>query len=200
MSGSGKPKFPRADALAVARELVAVFTPATSRLVIAGSLRRRKAMVGDVEVLFIPRFSMVDSVPDLLGNVASVKVSQTDESLQYLLDSGVLDFRLNELGRRMWGERNKLAIHKASGIPVDLFSATDENWWNYLVCRTGSAVTNTRICNAAIERHWHWCPYDAGFRRGGHSWETARARHAVKSEREVFEFVGLEYQEPWERL
>lgn len=37
----------------------------------------------------------------------------------------------------MYGSKNKLMRHRASGIPVDLFSATTANWFNYLVCRTG---------------------------------------------------------------
>lgn len=52
----------------------------------------------------------------------------------------------------------------------------------------------------ALQRHiakgWKWRPYASGFSKqtlGGEEW------HPVTSEREVFEFVGLPFKEPWER-
>jgi hypothetical protein len=45
-----------------------------------------------------------------------------------------LQKRASEKGTFSWGPKNKLALHRA-GIPVDLFSATEDNWWNYVVCR-----------------------------------------------------------------
>lgn len=89
-------------------------------------------------------------------------------------------------------QKNKLLRHVESGIPVDLFATTEASWWNYLVCRTGGAQTNVRICNAAIAKGWNWAPYGAGFK-------TREGLVPVHSEREVFEAVGLKYLEPEER-
>ena len=50
----GKKRFPRHEALAVADELVAALLPYVDRIVIAGSLRRRKPGVGDIEIMYIP--------------------------------------------------------------------------------------------------------------------------------------------------
>lgn len=47
----------------------------------------------------------------------------------------------------MWGEKNKLAVHVRTGIPVDFFAATEANWWNYLVCRTGGEQNNIAIAS-----------------------------------------------------
>lgn len=52
------------------------------------------------------------------------------------------------------------------------------------------------VCNAAIERGWKWNPCGEGFSR---LCGLGRDVHPVSSERDVFEFVGLEYLEPWER-
>lgn len=185
---SDKVKFPYADALAVARELCTALKPVTSRLIVAGSMRRRKEKVGDVEILFVPRFQAVPF--DLFGTV--VQMSMADDALAGLLENGTLAKRLNVNGSEMWGEKNKLARHVASGIPVDLFSATEANWFNYLVCRTGPGPSNIAIASAAQRMGWQWNPYGVGFSRD-------RAVHAVGSEREVFEFVGLPYREPWDR-
>ncbi|MGN6643580.1 MAG: hypothetical protein ACTHKU_11340, partial [Verrucomicrobiota bacterium] len=82
-----------------------------------------------------------------------------------------------------------LMRHKETGLPVDLFAATPENWFNYLVCRTGPADSNTRICMAAQARGWKWNPYGVGFSRGDEI-------QAVASEEEVFAFVGLPFEKP----
>jgi DNA polymerase/3'-5' exonuclease PolX len=84
--------------------------------------------------------------------------------------------------------------HVASGIPADLFAATRENWWNYLVCRTGPADSNMRICMGAQARGWKWNPYGAGF-----SDPEGNVR-VMDSERAVFDFVGLPYREPEARV
>lgn len=51
-----KPKFAHALALAVAHELQAAMEAACDRIIIAGSLRRRKVQVSDVEIVYIARF------------------------------------------------------------------------------------------------------------------------------------------------
>lgn len=186
------PRYPRAAALAVARELVAALTPACSRLIVAGSLRRRKADVGDVELVFIPRIVEQPDPGDLLGNRISCDAAEL--AINDLVARGVLAKRPKSNGTTTWGDQNKLAIHVASGIPVDLFAGQMANWWCLLVCRTGSAETNQQICNAAIARGWKWNPYGAGF-----SDRDGRLVRRVYSERDVFEAVGLSYKEPWER-
>ena len=50
-----KIRYPRAQALSVVREVLPLFQPSTSRLVIAGSLRRGRHDVGDIEIVYIPR-------------------------------------------------------------------------------------------------------------------------------------------------
>jgi len=185
-SVGGKRRWPRAEALAVARELCARLKPVCDRLVVAGSLRRGKADVGDVEILYIPR--MQERPADLLSKCM---VSLAAEEIERMLEDGTLTKRKSRTGSTAWGEKNKLALHR-SGVPVDLFSTSAESWWNYLVCRTGPAESNTRICMAAQAIGWKWNPYGSGFSRDG---ET----RAMESEEAVFQFVGLPYWPPNDR-
>lgn len=193
---SDKRRFPRADALRVAKELCDLLRPVTmpERLIVAGSLRRRKADVGDVEILYVPRFEELPSA-DLFGAEKRFK-NLVDEVLDELRKAGRLNARLNVTGGTAWGEKNKMAIHGASLIPVDLFTATEENWFNYLVCRTGPGESNILIASRAQELGWKWNPYGEGFSRPN---GLGRETRPMTSEREVFEFVGLPYKEPWER-
>lgn len=185
---SDRPKFAAVVALAVARELCDKLNPACERIVVAGSLRRRKEQVGDVELVFIPKLRTVQN--DLFNSGTE---SAMDGMLEHLLWSGIIGKRHTVTGAETWGPKNKLAFHIASGVPVDFFATTEAAWFNYLVCRTGGAANNTWIAGAALRKGWKWNPYGAGFtnRRG----ELV----PVTSERAVYDLVGLPYREPWER-
>ena len=184
-----KPRFPNSIGMKVAAELCAALKPVCEKLVVAGSLRRRKPDVGDVEILYIGKTEVRQDPADMF---ASITVNLAEEAIAALEKSGALERRKNVNGSEMFGPKNKLMRHRATGLPVDLFAATTENWHNYLVCRTGPAASNTRICMAAQERGWKWNPYGAGFSRDGEI-------RAMASEEEVFAFVGLPYAPPEER-
>lgn len=186
---SAKQKYPAEAALAVARELCRHLKPITARLICAGSLRRRKPEVGDVELLYIPQRGHVDD-GTLWGSEGGNLVNA---KLDDLIRSGVIAKRENTNGGTSWGKLNKLAVHVASGIPVDFFEATEINWYNYLVCRTGPAESNTRIASAAIARGCKWHPYNSGFT------DATGSMQRMDSEAAVFQFAGLPYREPWDR-
>jgi len=183
-----KVKYPRAAALAVAKELCDALKMHTERLIVAGSLRRRKLEVGDVEILYIPQFRTVKD-----GLFDTKQIDLANHELENLIACSVIRARKNINGSTMWGAKNKLAVHVASGIPVDFFAATAENWFNYLVCRTGGAENNMAIASAAQAKGWKWNPYGPGFTRNDGCTEVAT------SEPDVFRMTGLPYQEPWER-
>lgn len=184
-----KPRFPNAVGMKVSAELCAALKPVCDRLIVAGSLRRLKPTVGDVEILYIGKTKVRQDPGDMFSNIT---VNLADETISALEKAGVLERRKNVNGSQMYGPKNKLMRHRASGLPVDLFAATPENWWNYLVCRTGPADSNKRICMAAQERGWKWNPYGAGFSRAGEI-------RTMESEAEVFAFVGLPYLQPEDR-
>lgn len=187
-----KTKYPRPAAIAVARELLAVIVPACEpeRVVVAGSLRRGKAEVGDVEILYIPRTELRPVPGDMF---ATARVDLVDLAVRQLMATGILEIREGENGAKSYGPKNKFLRHVSSGIPVDLFATIETSWWNYLVCRTGSKENNMAIAEAAKAKGWHWNPYGSGFTTGGGS------SHQVTSERDVFDFVALPYKEPKDR-
>ncbi len=78
-------------------------------------LRRMKQSVGDIEILYIP---MMDSRPDGLFRS---EFSLADKMIDKWIDEGKIQKRPNINGGFIWGEKNKLAIHVASGIPIDFF-------------------------------------------------------------------------------
>jgi DNA polymerase/3'-5' exonuclease PolX len=192
---SDKPKFPRADALRAAKEICDSLKPVCERLIVAGSLRRRKEYVGDVEILFVPRFHPIAELAqaDFLSSPSPRFENLAETAIERLVSTTTLIQRKNINGSVTWGPKNKYALHVSTGIPVDLFTATTDNWYNYLVCRTGSAENNARIASAALNKGWEWHPYDHGFTDQEGNWVP------VETEQDVFRHVGLPYLEPHER-
>ena len=165
-------------ARAIAEELKGLLEPGCQRIEIAGSIRRQKPDVGDVELLCIPKL--------LAG------LDRLDQEIMDLMFQGILGFRLNKLGRRAYGSKNKLMLHLLSGIGVDIFSTDAQCWAVALVVRTGGVITNKRIASAALGKGWRWHAYGDGF-------DTPDGHITCSTEREVFEAVNLPYKEPWER-
>jgi DNA polymerase/3'-5' exonuclease PolX len=183
-----KTKFPHAEALAVAEEIQAMIAPACKRICIAGSLRRLKSEVGDIELLFVP---VLSERPDGLFDSRIVDVC--NEVVGGLLTDGVLAKRPNVNGHFTWGERNKLAIHVPSGIPVDLFGTNEDRWWVSLVIRTGSKETNLALTTGANKKGASLMAYGQGVR-----WSDGTITPAT-SEEHVFEMCGVPYQPPHKR-
>ena len=175
-------------AKAIAERLKALLTAACGRInmdgsdqpaiIIAGSIRRLKPDVGDIELLCVPRYI--------------VGVDMLDAKVRTLILLRTLDFRLNRRGSKMYGTKNKLLVHVESGIGVDIFSTTEKCWPVALVVRTGGKETNTRIAAAALRKGYRFRAYGDGF-------DTPNGHIHCSNEREVFEVVGLPYKEPWKR-
>lgn len=189
MSDLQKTKHPRREAIAVAREMIQLLTPACERIIVAGSLRRGKLMVSDVEILYIPKTETrkIDLLHDGQIDLAA-------EVLERAIRENLLARRTGRTGQTIWGDSNKLATHLPSGIPVDFFRTDSARWHNMLVCRTGSAQNNIRIATAAQARGLQWLPYGAGF------WDQAnKTTIEADSEEDVFKTVRLDFLEPKER-
>lgn len=165
-------------AKAIAENLKSKLEPACERIEIAGSIRRQKANVGDIELLCIPKYFLT--------------IDQLDREIKRLISQGILDYRYNKIGSRVYGPKNKLLLHCESGIGVDIFSTTEECWPVALVVRTGGEKNNVKIATAALRKGYRFHAYGSGF--------TTRSGGIIcRSEREVFEAVDLPYLEPWRR-
>lgn len=186
----GEKRFPYETAYAVACQIVAALAASCERVQIAGSLRRCKPDVGDIEILYIPRTQEEDDPDDFFSKRT---VNITDVIIKSLIIQGVLELRKSVTGKTAYGPKNKLMVHVPSGIPVDLFAATQETWWNQLVCRTGPAELNKEIAAAAIAKGWHWNVYGSGFTR------IDADSVEMHGEAEVFAFVGMPCLDPERR-
>ena len=183
-------RFPLAQAQALAEELRVLLGPACSRLAIAGSIRRRKPDCGDIELLAIPRLG---KALDLWGPGITPMggASLLDLRVVELIKRGVFAYRLDARGRRTFGPLNKLLVHVASGIPVDLFSTTAQNWGLALLVRTGPKEFNVRVMSRFRELGM------AGHAYGGVTVNEAEA--PCPNEVDVFALLGWPFIPPERR-
>jgi DNA polymerase/3'-5' exonuclease PolX len=124
MTESVKISMPLNEAQLIAELFVNSIRGACQRVAIAGSIRRRKPIVGDIEVVCVPRVSVST---DLFGAV----VHQPGILLDLALAQADYVFVQN-------GPRKKTFLLPA-GIAVDLHIVEPEQWGMALLIRTGSA-------------------------------------------------------------
>ncbi|HUV97293.1 MAG TPA: hypothetical protein VMV98_07465 [Acidobacteriaceae bacterium] len=110
------------QATAIAERVKAQLAPHCDRIAIAGSIRRRKADVGDIEIVAIPKPYQVD----LFASGIALVVNKWEKV------RGELPCKYTQ---RILPE----------GIKLDLFFATPENFGLIYAIRTGSADYSHRI-------------------------------------------------------
>lgn len=113
------------DAQKFAEQIMEQIHPYCDRLIVAGSIRRKKSEVRDVDFVLIPK-------PFLWHRIVA--------ALQRNMDAEVLKH----------GE--KAAQLTINGINVDLYSATEETWEPLLLIRTGSAEHNIKLAMIAQKK------------------------------------------------
>ena len=163
----------------IAEKIKAVLESSCEKIEICGSIRRRKPYPNDLELLCIPK--------DVAG------ADMLDAKIQTMIYFDMLGYRLNKLGRKVYGPKNKLLVHIPSGIGVDVFSTDERCWPVALVVRTGGEKTNKWIATAALRKGYRFHAYGLGF-------STPCGEIICRTEREVFEAVNLPYLAPEERV
>lgn len=205
MSGAtADTRMERPRAVEVAKAFVKLIEPYTDQLVVAGSLRRRLAMIGDVEICAVPRVEIVRvETPDLFGSeFTSSEVDQLDFRMQELLGHGLVAKRLDANGSPRWGPTLKYLTF--DGAPVDLFTPCAERFGWILLLRTGPAIFSRQLVVPKGKRTKDGRPgllpaYIVP-KDGWLTYRTSGERIETPTERSVFELFGLTYQEPWERI
>jgi DNA polymerase/3'-5' exonuclease PolX len=109
------------DARDIAERIVTALAPACHRIEIAGSLRRRRPEVGDIDLVLIPRSRVALEI--LIRELYGRKPEKSGE--HYLM------------------------LKSFDGIQVDLYLATPATWATLLLIRTGSKAHNITLCQRA---------------------------------------------------
>ena len=106
------------EAQEFANQIVALISPFCDRITIAGSIRRKKPIVHDIDIVLIPRV---------------LRWSRIIATLQKKMDAKVLKCR------------EKVAQLTIDGINVDIYATNPKQWDALLWIRTGSAEHNITL-------------------------------------------------------
>lgn len=171
----------------LADALCEVFGPHVERIQVAGSVRRQKPDVGDVELLYIPKDDPIGGDP-------------LHRFIQERIADGVFAYRLNVKGSRVYGPLNKLLVHRQTGIPVDVFATDKENWGMALFVRTGPAEWNIRAMESFRELRMRGHAYGGVTLLGPRGHEGSERREVTCPDEEtVFRLLGWAWVEPKDR-
>lgn len=178
------------EAQRLATDLVNQMHGCCERIEIAGSIRRRKPEVTDIEIVCIPRWENLPDPTDLFGE----RTIHTNLLHQWALSSGI-----------RWIHKNDGQVHDATikndgkmwkgllpcGAQLDLFLTTPKSWGVIFLIRTGSAEFSQAVVTHA---KYHGKPVKNGrLTMSGVPVETPE-------EEDVFRLLGLEYVEPSKRI
>jgi DNA polymerase/3'-5' exonuclease PolX len=141
----GKTRVPLALAERIAAEARAQLAPTRRRIEIAGSIRRRRRDVGDIELVALP--IMEPTQRDLFGAVVGER-DLLHDLCERLLAEGLLSHRLDTNGRSAFGPWFKRVVYHgvAGTLPLDLFAVVPPAQFGApLAVRTGPAGCSHRL-------------------------------------------------------
>lgn len=134
---SERVQFLASDVRDLAEEFIETIQPYCERIAIAGSLRRGKPWVRDMEIVAVPKRTPQH---DLFGEI----VGYTNHLDEFIVAATPISPRLDSRGQGAWGERYKRALH--CGVPLDLFCVLPPAQWGLIyMIRTGPADFSRRL-------------------------------------------------------
>lgn len=156
----------------VAQEL----EPFCERIAIAGSIRRERPSVNDIDLVLIPLGPA--AMPEILKrckrNCVPVQGDACSQNIRF-----------------KWPNEFQLDLWIAHAGDTDLLSTRPSNWGAVLLCRTGSMVHNTQLASLAMRQGMKFAPY-RGILKG-------EEVIAGETEASIYEALGLPWLEPTER-
>jgi DNA polymerase (family 10) len=141
-------RLPLDRARKLAETIVAALQPDCARIEIAGSIRRGLAMVGDIDLVILPknRTAIVERI-----RKGCRTITNGPQNL-------ITEWKLGD------GTPFQLDIFFARPASRDLFKPIPSNWGTLLVCRTGSKQFNIYLAEKAKGLGLKWDPYEGLFK------------------------------------
>jgi DNA polymerase (family 10) len=109
----------------LAHEIIEIVRPHCERIEVAGSIRRKKSEVRDIDIVLIPKPLVWHRIISTLQRNMAAKVVKRGDSIAQLI---------------------------IQNVSVDLYVATPETWGTMLLIRTGSAQHNIKLSGIALRK------------------------------------------------
>ena len=189
--------YPLEVAQKIAVDICYKLQPFCEKINIAGSVRRKKPEVKDIEIVCVPK---QETQYDMFGTPFTSGRSR-----------GLRDLVLT-LGRAIKGSSNGkyMQIELPQGINLDLFMPDDFDYYRQYAIRTGSADYAAKIIATGWKKKG-WCGSNKGLRKisdcieikgsdGKSKWKCVKANAELppvwQSEEQFFEWLGIKYLPP----
>lgn len=193
-------------ALPIAQDIARTLQPFCEVVKIAGSIRREKDEVKDIEIVCLPKKILIPEKKEGLFNDIVIPEKTVIEPMFIEL--------CNRLGiiikGKPTGKMMQIGLHQK--INLDLFMPDSFDFYRQFAIRTGSADFSHKVI-AAGWRKIGWVGSDQGLRKmsdcvekitpSGHSWicknENTEPPPVWRSEREFFDWIKVKYVHPKDR-
>jgi DNA polymerase (family 10) len=169
-----------ARAKKLAARIVAELEPFCDRIEIAGSIRRERPEVNDIDLVLIPKPGAKDKILNRCAHKLHIVTGgrRPDLSNVTFVSGSAAPFQLD--------------LFFAHDEIIDLVSTKPTNWGAVLLCRTGSMQHNIQLCNYAITRGLKFAPYRGVIDRNNEIIASA-------TEEEIYGALGLVWRHPRDR-
>lgn len=115
------------EATTIAERVKEFLSPHCNKIEIAGSIRRAKAIVHDIDIVLIEKPEAAVMINSVIASIGNVELN---------------------------GSKIK-RVRCAKDITIDIYIATPATWPTLLLIRTGSKENNIRLATVAKKRGWH---------------------------------------------
>jgi len=191
-------------ALTLGKQLVAELEPSCEKIMIAGSVRREKETIGDLEIVAMPRDH---DAKDLFGDSVDTGRTYLDVVLDQLYEHRFIGWTLD---KRKQGKKLRKLRHGNMGFLCDLFIVTEKRaWGSHIAVRTGPHPFSIHMMKRAKELKMFFAD---GFLLHNHqSHGTANEKSYCRdgadckliiplpNEADVFEALKINYMYPRDR-
>ena len=153
-----------------AEKIIAELSPMCERIEVAGSIRRQRPQVGDIDLVILPKPGQQRAIRTRCLASGPVVLADGKQNVRIKLTTGV-----------------QVELYFAIHGDGDFFRKQPCTWGTLLLCRTGSKEFNIWFARCALAAGWHWNPY-FGLWRSGHG--------IAAEEPDLFKALALDYIEP----
>jgi len=158
-------RFEAKEARKLAENVVFELAELCQKIEIAGSLRRGRSDVGDVEIV-----AWAHNAPTLLAR------------LDVMVATGKIKKSIYSDGRTRWGAKYRgLSV---DGLRIEIFLADQHNWGYVYWLRTGPGDANQYVMQQLIYQHAPYGPQE-GY------WWAAKQKISVPDEGTLFKLLGI---------
>lgn len=185
-------RIPLDEARDIAQALRTAILPYCYRVEICGSIRRQRPTIGDIDLVCEP---IVKPVLDMFDQESGETRDLLTERLDWMVERGHIEKRLDKNGRPAWGTSLKRARFR--GLNADIQSVVDHDTWGaWLAIRTGPAEFNKALVTPVSQGG----VLPSGFEfRDGFKLYRFGGQIPTPTEWQLFEALGLQHQRPMDR-